>query len=88
MIFLPVLIFEGGFSCDWHLFRRQFVQVKIQLFKIKLINRQKKEKTKKPIYFNKRINIFEIDFCFGFSSCGSKCNDACFFLKSYSRIRR
>jgi len=27
MIFLPVLIFEGGFSCDWHLFRRQFFQV-------------------------------------------------------------
>ena len=27
LIFLPILIFESGFNADWHIFKRQFVQV-------------------------------------------------------------
>mmetsp|Transcript_38779 Transcript_38779/g.34471 ORF Transcript_38779/g.34471 Transcript_38779/m.34471 type:complete len:454 (+) Transcript_38779:202-1563(+) len=27
MIFLPTLIFESGFNADWHVFKKQFVQV-------------------------------------------------------------
>lgn len=27
LIFLPVLIFESGFNADWHLFKKQFVQI-------------------------------------------------------------
>ena len=32
MIFLPVLIFESAFNADWHIFRRQFVQILILAF--------------------------------------------------------
>ena len=27
LIFLPTLIFESGFNADWHIFKRQFVQI-------------------------------------------------------------
>jgi len=27
LIFLPILIFESGFNADWHIFKRQFVQI-------------------------------------------------------------
>lgn len=32
MIFLPVLIFESAFNADWHIFRRQFMQIFILSF--------------------------------------------------------
>ena len=27
LIFLPVLVFESGFNADWHLFKKQFIQI-------------------------------------------------------------
>ena len=27
LIFLPILIFESGFNADWHIFKRQFIQI-------------------------------------------------------------